>query len=225
MFLPHPRVKVSIVGSLRDREVACSASDRQCSNFESCVWGKVSSQSAHHPQDVLRAQFSLYVHKGHFISFHSVCLCIADFKLATVLESELRCTDWRADVWHTDSSFSQMRTGGDDRRWATSTSAVFSSIICCPTPRATRPIKTEGNAIPEPHQKPRLCYGFIPLPLEKMTKIHPFIWLPCREQCAAPPSACHCGVWAWCRFAPSFVLIFHNDGRCGCSPGLYQYIY
>ena len=35
MFLPHPRVKVSIVGSLRDREVACSASDRQDSNFES----------------------------------------------------------------------------------------------------------------------------------------------------------------------------------------------
>ena len=30
MFLPHPRVKVSIVGSLRDREVACSASDRLC---------------------------------------------------------------------------------------------------------------------------------------------------------------------------------------------------
>ena len=27
LFLPHPRVKVSIVGSLRDREVACSASD------------------------------------------------------------------------------------------------------------------------------------------------------------------------------------------------------
>ena len=36
MFLPHPRVKVSIGGSLRDREVACSASDRQGSNFESC---------------------------------------------------------------------------------------------------------------------------------------------------------------------------------------------
>ena len=35
MFLPHPRVKVSIVGSLRDREVACSASDRQGTNFES----------------------------------------------------------------------------------------------------------------------------------------------------------------------------------------------
>ena len=44
MFLPHPRVKVSIVGSLRDREVACSASDRQSSNFESCVWRTVSSQ-------------------------------------------------------------------------------------------------------------------------------------------------------------------------------------
>ena len=64
MFLPHPRVKVSIVGSLRDREVACSASDRQGSNFESCVWRTVSSQSSHHPQEVLLAQFSLYVPKG-----------------------------------------------------------------------------------------------------------------------------------------------------------------
>ena len=64
MFLPHPRVKVSIVGSLRDREVACSASDRQGSNFESCVWRTVSSQSSHHPQEVLLAHFSLYVHKG-----------------------------------------------------------------------------------------------------------------------------------------------------------------
>ena len=56
MFLPHPRVKVSIVGSLR-------------------VWKTVSSQSSHYPQEVLLAQFSLYVHKGglkpdslHFIS-------------------------------------------------------------------------------------------------------------------------------------------------------------
>ena len=64
MFLPHPRVKVSIVGSLRDGEVACSASDRQGSNFESCVWRTVSSQSSHHLQEVLLAQFSLYVHKG-----------------------------------------------------------------------------------------------------------------------------------------------------------------
>ena len=79
LFLPHPRVKVSIVGSLRDREVACSASDRQGSNFESCVWRTVSSQSSHHPQEVLLAQFSLYVHKGglkpdsfHFIYFQRV---------------------------------------------------------------------------------------------------------------------------------------------------------
>ena len=48
MFLPQPRVKVSIVGSLRDREGACSASDRQGSNFESCVWRTVSSHSSHH---------------------------------------------------------------------------------------------------------------------------------------------------------------------------------
>ena len=64
MFLPHPRVKVSIAGSLRVREVACSASDLQGSNFESCVWRTVSSQSSHNPQEVLLAQFSLYVHKG-----------------------------------------------------------------------------------------------------------------------------------------------------------------
>ena len=43
MFLPHPLVELSIVGSLRDREVAGSASDRQGSNFESCVWKTVSS--------------------------------------------------------------------------------------------------------------------------------------------------------------------------------------
>ena len=74
LFIPHPRVKVSIVGSLRDREVACSASDRQGSNFESCVWRTVSSQSSHHPQEVLLAQFSLYVHKGGLKpdSFHFV---------------------------------------------------------------------------------------------------------------------------------------------------------
>ena len=52
-FAPHPRVKVSIVGSLRDREVVCTASDRQ---------------------GVLLAQFSLYVHKGGLKhdSFHFI---------------------------------------------------------------------------------------------------------------------------------------------------------
>ena len=34
--------KLSIVGSLHDREVACSASDLQGLNFESCVWRAVS---------------------------------------------------------------------------------------------------------------------------------------------------------------------------------------
>ena len=62
--MSHLSYVVSIEGSLRDREVACSASDRQGSNFESCVWRTVSSKSSHHPQEVLLAQFSLYVHKG-----------------------------------------------------------------------------------------------------------------------------------------------------------------
>ena len=89
MFLPHPRVKVSIVRSLRDQEVECSASDHRGSNFESCVWKTVSSQSSHHPQEVLLAQFSLYVHKGdlkpdsfHFRSPGFVRLSALDKKLA-----------------------------------------------------------------------------------------------------------------------------------------------
>ena len=79
MFLPHPRVKVSIAGNLRGREVACLASDRQGSNFESCVWRTESSQSSHHPQKVLLAQFSIYVHKGGLKpdSFHFL-LCSLD---------------------------------------------------------------------------------------------------------------------------------------------------
>ena len=57
MFLLHPLVKLSIVGSLRVRKVACSTSDLQGFNFESCVWRAVSSQ---HPQEVLLSQFSLH---------------------------------------------------------------------------------------------------------------------------------------------------------------------
>ena len=97
MFLPHPRVKVSIVGSLRDREVACSASDRQVSNFESCVWRTVSSQSSHHPQEVLLAQFTLYVHKGglkpdsfHFCSGKILEKCNFSYCPGTV-EFRLKC--------------------------------------------------------------------------------------------------------------------------------------
>ena len=71
------RTRLNIVGSLSDREVACSASDRRGSNFESCVWGAVSPHSSHHPQEVLMSQFSLYVHKCglnpiNFILFHSL---------------------------------------------------------------------------------------------------------------------------------------------------------
>ena len=53
-----------IVGSLRDLEVAWSASDYQGSSFEYCESKAVSSQSSHHPQEILLAKFRLYVHKG-----------------------------------------------------------------------------------------------------------------------------------------------------------------
>ena len=61
MFLPHPLVKLSIVGSFRGGKVTYSTSDLHDLNFESLVWRAVSS---HHPQVVLLAQFSLYVHQS-----------------------------------------------------------------------------------------------------------------------------------------------------------------
>ena len=77
MFLPHPLVKLSIVESPRDREVACSASDFQGLNFKSYVWRAVSS---HHPQEVLLAQFGLYVHKSGLKPdpFHFICWTSCD---------------------------------------------------------------------------------------------------------------------------------------------------
>ena len=48
------------------------ASDRQGSNCKSSVWRTVSFHSSHHSQEVLLAQFSLYLHKGGLkpYSFH-----------------------------------------------------------------------------------------------------------------------------------------------------------
>ena len=56
--------RFDIVGSLRDIEVECSASDRHGSNFKICVWRVITYHSSHHPQEVLVALFSLYLHKG-----------------------------------------------------------------------------------------------------------------------------------------------------------------
>ena len=46
MFLPRSHEWFNIVESLCDREVACSASDHQGSNFESCVWRAFISPSS-----------------------------------------------------------------------------------------------------------------------------------------------------------------------------------
>ena len=102
MFLPHPRVKVSIVGSLRDREVACSASDRQGSNFKSCVWRTVSSQSSHHPQEALLAQFSLYVHKGGLKpdSFHFIYQVDASHNTQLTTHAHLVSLEMKGCICH-----------------------------------------------------------------------------------------------------------------------------
>ena len=82
MFLPNPLVKLSIVGRLCDREVACSASDLHGLNLESRVWRAVSSHSSHHSKGVLLAQLSIYVHKSvlkpdsmHFIIYVAAIAC------------------------------------------------------------------------------------------------------------------------------------------------------
>ena len=58
---PKSIQSAAIVRRIRDQKLACSASDRRVSNFESCIWSVVSS---HHAQEVLLAQFSPYVHKS-----------------------------------------------------------------------------------------------------------------------------------------------------------------
>ena len=63
-FFPAHLERFNIVGSLCDREVAFSTSDRQGLNLQSCVWSAVSSHSSHNPQEVTPVNFSLYVHKG-----------------------------------------------------------------------------------------------------------------------------------------------------------------
>ena len=49
VFLTRSLEKSKIMGSLSDREVACSALDRKGSNFESCVCRAVSSHLFHNP--------------------------------------------------------------------------------------------------------------------------------------------------------------------------------
>ena len=73
VFLPRSLVKIQYCGNLRDREVACSTSDRQGLNFAFCVWRAVSSHTSH-PQEILLAQLSIFVHKGGLKphSFHFI---------------------------------------------------------------------------------------------------------------------------------------------------------
>ena len=82
MFFHRSLVNIfRIVGSFIDRELTWSATDRQCSNFESCqcVWRALSSHTSHHPQEVLLVQFGLSVHKSdlkpHSFYFYLTSYC------------------------------------------------------------------------------------------------------------------------------------------------------
>ena len=69
LFVLPSLVRCIIARSLRDRKLVCSASYLQGSNFESCFWRAVST---HHPQEVLLAQLSLYVHKCGLKPLHFI---------------------------------------------------------------------------------------------------------------------------------------------------------
>ena len=82
-FVPAHSWRFNIVWRLRDREVACSASERQGSNYKSCVWTAVSSHSYHHTQGFLLAQFNLYVNKCGLKkhSFHFIYVRYSDIDI------------------------------------------------------------------------------------------------------------------------------------------------
>ena len=69
MFLPHPRVKVSIVGSLRDREVACSASDQK----KGAVCGKRLTFLRNSPY--LKSNTTFYVARSNIYVFKDSYSC------------------------------------------------------------------------------------------------------------------------------------------------------
>ena len=94
------------MGSLLDREVACSVSDRQGLIFESCVWRVVSSHSSHHPQLVLLAQFSLYVHKSGLKpdSFH-----YGGKGRGIIIALAYRVSSFPTQIFFSDKSVSIMR--------------------------------------------------------------------------------------------------------------------
>ena len=160
MFLPHPRVKLSIVGSSRDREVACSASDRQGSKLESCVWRTVSSHSSHHPQEVLLAQFSLYVHKGGLKpdSFHLLDHLYYLFQVYVLQKYHLSPQGPLLPTSQSATSGVADLAEEDD--------------ICCPTILAylINPLKPEFTFVIYIHYKPRIAITILDLSWMKMTR-------------------------------------------------------
>ena len=75
-------------------------------SFESCVWRPVSSHSSHHPQKVLLAQFSLYVHKSslkpdlfHFIFKATLCLMAFYRKIVWTFFSGRCATSTPISLW------------------------------------------------------------------------------------------------------------------------------
>ena len=81
-FFPRSLIRIQFCGEPPWPRCSVLGLGRQGSHFKSCVYRAVSSHPSHHPQDVILAQFSLYVYKGglkphsfYFISIHWATIC------------------------------------------------------------------------------------------------------------------------------------------------------
>ena len=90
--------------SLCDREVVCSASDRQGSNFEFFVSRAASSHTSHHTQEVLMAQFlPTYVQRWPitpFIAFGSRLFLVSPLFFEIFLASFFSPTPSSQHPWN-----------------------------------------------------------------------------------------------------------------------------
>ena len=95
LFLPCSLVKIQYCGEPLWLRCSGLASDRQGPNFESCVWRAVSSHSSHRPQEVLLAQFSLYMYKSVLKPHSFIHLLQVFIKIwRGVILLRIQCTEW-----------------------------------------------------------------------------------------------------------------------------------
>ena len=122
----------------------CLASDRQGSNFQSCVLRVVSSHSSNHTEEVLLVMFSQYVHNSglkphsfHFLSnvnVYSAGVCglgwittgVKCLQLSTLAMSEMQAVNYCANL---QSNIINLQTEGDQTEFEAITDPMLRSAL------------------------------------------------------------------------------------------------